>query len=66
MQALYKRYVQAKKLLGEDTSKIKYEHIVQTVAKQAPHIMEQHKAREVEFAVVIKDDKVILKATPKK
>jgi hypothetical protein len=63
---LYKRYVQAKKLVGEDASGIKYEHIVNTIKKQAPKIMEQHKARGVEFQVVIKDNKVILKAVPKK
>lgn len=65
-QELYKRFVQAKKLLGENTDNIKYEHIVATISKQAPGIMQQHKAKGVEFSVVIKDDKVILKATPKK
>ena len=65
-QDLYRRYVQAKKLMGEDTSALKYEHIVSTINKQAPKIMEQHKASGVEFAVVIKENKVILKATPKK
>jgi hypothetical protein len=63
---LYKRYVQAKKLVGEDTASLKYEHIVHTITKQAPKIMAQHKARGVEFHVVIRDNKVILKATPKK
>jgi hypothetical protein len=63
---LHKKYVQAKRLLGENVDHIKYEHIVATLAKQAPAIMKQHQARSVEFQVVIKDDKVILKATPKK
>jgi hypothetical protein len=63
---LHKKYVQAKRLLGENVDNIKYEHIVATIAKQAPAIMKQHQARSVEFQVVIKDDKVILKATPKK
>jgi hypothetical protein len=65
-QELYKRFVQAKKLLGENTDNIKYEHVVATIAKQAPAIMKQHQAKSVDFEVVIKDDKVILKATPKK
>ena len=63
---LHRKYVQAKRLLGENTDNIKYEHIVATIAKQAPAIMKQHQAKSVEFQVVIKDDKVILKATPKK
>jgi hypothetical protein len=63
---LHKKYVQAKRLLGENVDNIKYEHIVATIAKQAPAIMKQHQAKSVEFQVVIKDDKVILKATPKK
>jgi hypothetical protein len=65
-QELYRRYVQAKKLLGENTDGIKYEHIVATISKQAPTIMQQHKAKGVEFSVVIKGDRVVLKATPKK
>lgn len=65
-QELYRRYVQAKKLLGENTDGIKYEHIVATISKQAPTIMQQHKAKGVEFSVVIKEDRVVLKATPKK
>jgi hypothetical protein len=63
---LHKKYVQAKRLLGENVDHIKYENIVATLAKQAPAIMKQHQAKSVEFQVVIKDDKVILKATPKK
>jgi hypothetical protein len=65
-QELFKRLVQAKRLVGESTENLRYEQIVATIAKQAPAIMAQHKAKGVEFSVVIKDDKVILKATPKK
>jgi hypothetical protein len=63
---LHKRFVQAKKLVGENGDQIKYEHIVATLAKQAPTIMKQHNAKGVDFEVVIKENKVILKATPKK
>jgi hypothetical protein len=63
---LFKKYVQAKELVGEDTSSVRYEQIVHTIAKQAPRIMEQHQAKGVDFQVVIKDNKVILKATPRK
>jgi hypothetical protein len=63
---LHKRFVQAKKLVGEPTDHIKVEHIAATIAKQAPAIMKQHNAKGVDFEVVVKDNKVILKATPKK
>jgi hypothetical protein len=63
---LYKRYVQARSLVGESTSNLSYDKLVRTLNKQAPKIMKQHKAKGVDFSVVIKDDKVILKAKPKK
>ncbi|HKA90138.1 MAG TPA: MXAN_5187 C-terminal domain-containing protein [Haliangiales bacterium] len=63
---LYRRFVEAKRLLGQPTDGLKYEHIVATLQKQAPKIMKDHKARTVEFTVVVKDGKVILKANPKK
>jgi len=63
---LYDRFVQAKKLVGADTSKLSYERMVKTLNKQAPKIMQQHKAQGVKFDVVIKDNGVILKAKPVK
>jgi hypothetical protein len=65
-QELFKKYVQAKKIVGESTDNLRYEQLVATMAKQGPKIIEDHKAKGVEFSVVIKDNKVILKATPKK
>ena len=62
---LHRRYVEARRAHG-DTSDIRYEQILATVQKQGPKILEQHGARSVEFGVVVKDGKVILKATPKK
>jgi hypothetical protein len=67
MQDLYQRYVRARKTVGEAaTPELRYEQLVSTVLKQGPKIIEQHAAREVDFQVVIKEGKVILKATPKK
>jgi hypothetical protein len=65
MRDLYTRYMQARKAVGA-SGDFKYEQLVATVTKQGPKILEQHQAREVEFGVVIKDGKVILKATPKR
>lgn len=63
---LYKSYVQARKLVGESTDKLSYGKLMNSLNKQAPKIMQQHKAKGVEFNVVVKDDKVILKAKPKR
>jgi len=63
---LYRRYIETKHLLGQATDGIKYEHVVATLQKQAPKILADHKAKEVEFQVVVKDGKVILKANPRK
>lgn len=65
MRDLYNRYQQARSAVGA-AGEVKYEQLVATVSKQGPKILEQHSAREVEFNVVIKEGKVILKATPKK
>jgi hypothetical protein len=62
---LHRRYVDARRALG-DTSEVRYEQILSTVQKQGPKILEQHGARSVEFAVVVKEGRVVLKATPKK
>jgi hypothetical protein len=63
---LHQRFVSAKRSLGEPTDHIKLEHIAQTIAKQTPAIMQQHGAKAVDFQVVVKDGKAILKAVPKK
>jgi hypothetical protein len=65
-RALFDRYVQAKRLVGDDTSRITYQGLLKTLNKQAPQILAQHKAERVEFNVVIKDDRVVLKAKPRK
>lgn len=69
MRDLYNRYLQATKAVGDGgapKTEVRYEQLVATVMKQGPKILEQHGAREVDFQVVIKEGKVILKATPKK
>jgi sRNA-binding carbon storage regulator CsrA len=63
---LYERFIEAKRVLGQPTDGLKYEHVVATLKKQAPKILDEHKAKAVEFQVVVKDGKVILKASPRK
>jgi hypothetical protein len=63
---LYDKYIKARKLVGERTDNISYDKLMRTLNKQAPKIMTDHQARGVDFNVVIKGDKVVLKAKPQK
>jgi hypothetical protein len=65
MKALYDAYVSAKRRCNEDTSKLTYDAVAKTVSKQTPELMNRYKAKAVDFKVVIKDGKAILKAVPK-
>jgi hypothetical protein len=65
MRELYDAYLSAKRRCNEDTSKLTFDAVAGSVSKQIPEIMKQHKARSVEFKVVIKDGKAKLTAVPK-
>lgn len=65
VNALYAKYVQAKQAVGEDAGPGAYGKLLKTITSQAPKIMEQYKAKGVEFSVVVKDNQVIIKAKPK-
>jgi hypothetical protein len=65
VKAIYDAYVMAKKRCNEDVSKISVETLASTLRKQVPELMKQHGAKSVEFKVVIKDGKAILRALPK-
>jgi hypothetical protein len=64
LRALYSAYVDAKKRCNEDVSRLSYESLAKTVAKQVPEIVSRYKARTVEFKVVIKEGRAVLKAVP--
>ena len=66
MRDLYQKYVSAKKQVGEPVDKVSFEALAKTVERTASAVSQQHNARAVDFSVAIKDNKVILKATPKK
>lgn len=62
---LHARYAKARELVG-DRSDVSYEKLLTTLNKQAPAIMKEHGAKGVDFQVVVRGDKVILKAKPVK
>jgi len=65
LRAVYDAYVDAKKRCREDVSKISFESVASKLRKQVPTLMEKHKVSSVEFKVVIKDGKAVLRAVPK-
>lgn len=64
-RSLYQRFLKARKQVGKSTD-VRYDDLVKTLNRQAPALMKQHKAKGVEFDVMVEDDKVILKAKPKR
>ena len=64
-RALYAKYVKAREVVGDKTEGLTYERLVRTLSTQAPKILEQHQAKGIEFNVVIRDNKVVLKAKPR-
>jgi hypothetical protein len=65
IKAIYDAFVMAKRRCGEDTSKLSLDSVATTLRSQVPSLMKQHNARSVEFKVVIKDGKAVLRALPK-
>ncbi len=65
LRALYDAYVAAKKQCNEDVSRLTYEAVAKTVAKQVPELMTRFKAKSVDFRVEVKDGRAVLKAVPK-
>jgi hypothetical protein len=62
---LHARYAKARELVGDKTD-VSYDKLLTTLNKQAPAIMKEHGARGVDFQVVVRGDKVVLKAKPVK
>jgi hypothetical protein len=65
LRSLYDAYVDAKKRCNEDVSRLSYEAVAKTIAKQVPELLSKYGAKTVEFKVVIKDGRAVLKAVPR-
>jgi hypothetical protein len=65
VNALHAKYVKAKEMIGEKVDAGSREKLLKTITQTAPKIMEQYKARGVDFSVVVKDNQVVIKAKPK-
>ncbi|RMG17718.1 MAG: hypothetical protein D6729_08380 [Deltaproteobacteria bacterium] len=65
LEKLFNAFVTAKKRCKEDTSGLSLEAMRRSLAKQIPAIKKKHNAKSVDFKVVIKNGKAVLKAVPR-
>lgn len=65
VKAIFDAYVLAKRHCKESTQGLTYDTLATTLRKQMPGLLDKHKAKAIDFKVVIKGGKAILKAVPK-
>ena len=65
LRRLYDTYLVAKKRCGESTAGMTFDAVASRIRAQVPDLMQKHKAKNIEFKVVIKGGKAILKAVPR-
>jgi hypothetical protein len=65
LRKLYDTYLVARQRCGEPTEGISYDSVARRIRSQVPQLMEKHGARNIEFKVVIKGGKAVLKAIPR-
>jgi hypothetical protein len=64
LRRLYDTYLVARKRCGESTDGLSFDSMASRLRSQVPELMKKHKAKNIEFKVVIKGGKAILKAVP--
>jgi hypothetical protein len=65
IRTLHAAYVEARRRCRETTDGITVEAIGAALRKQVPELLARHGARSVDFQVVVKDGKAVLKAFPR-
>lgn len=66
LRALYDTYVMARTRTKESTSGITFESLSATLRRQVPELLKRYDCKAIDFKVVIKDGKTLLKAVPRK
>jgi hypothetical protein len=64
LRRLYDTYLVARQRTGESTVGLSFDSLASRIRSQVPELMEKHRAKNIEFKVVIKGGKAILKAVP--
>lgn len=65
LRSLHQRYVDAQKASGS-AGAVKYETLVNSLAKQVPGVLSKPGVKGVSFDVSVENGKPVLKAIPKK
>lgn len=65
LKPLFEAYVAAKKRCKESTDGLTFEAVAGSLRRQVPSLLQQHGATSVDFKVVIKGGKAVLKAVPR-
>jgi hypothetical protein len=65
IQALYQRYLDARRKNQERTDNVKVESIAKTVRDMLPKLEQKHAGKRIDFEVVLKDGRVALKPVAK-
>jgi len=61
---LFDEYFKAKENLGEDVSELNYDVFVSKLERHAGRLKNKHKAKEIRFSIVVRENKVVLKPQP--
>jgi hypothetical protein len=65
LRALHAAYLDAKRSCNEDVSKLTIDALARSVARQVPELVKRSNGRAVDFRVVVKDGRAVLKASPR-
>jgi hypothetical protein len=61
VREIYEKYVQAKRACKESTSGVTETGLAESLRTSANRLREKHKGKAVDFEVVVKDGKAVLK-----
>ena len=61
LRQIYEKYVEAKRSSNESTAGVTYEKLAETLRAQAQRLKATHPAKSIDYDVVIKDGKTLLK-----
>jgi len=65
LRKVYDALVKAKKQVKEDVSRLTFDGLAAQLRRHVPEVVRQFKAKSIEYKIVIKDGKPIVKAIPK-
>ena len=65
MKRLYATYLKAREQCGESNAGLSFDAVASKIKAQIPQLLSKHNARAVDFKVVIKGGRAVLKAVPK-